>query len=137
MQPLINGFQAYETLWVSIGIASALMFLFSLALLPWLLCKLPADYFTRQREEMIWKDLWKPKNLLRNTLGFPLVLAGAVMLGLPGQGILTILIGLAIMNFPGKFKWERWIVTRKGVLSSINWLRKRSNKPALQVELDS
>jgi len=133
MQPLINGFQAYETLWVSIGIASALMFLFSLALLPWLLCKLPADYFTRQREKMVWKDLWKPKNLLRNTLGFPLVLAGAVMLGLPGQGILTILIGLAIMNFPGKFKWERWIITRKGVLHSVNWLRKKSKLPALQI----
>ena len=56
------------------------------------------------------------------------------MLVLPGQGLLTILIGLAVMQFPGKFELERWLVTRKGVLEGINWLRQRSGRLPLEVK---
>lgn len=55
------------------------------------------------------------------------------MLVLPGQGILTILIGLGIMNFPGKFAVERWFVERKGVMFSINWIRQKTKHPPLQL----
>jgi hypothetical protein len=50
------------------------------------------------------------------------------MLFTPGQGILTILAGLLLMNFPGKYRLERWLVQRPGVLSSLNWLRTRRGK---------
>jgi hypothetical protein len=65
-------------------------------------------------------------------LGLPVLLAGIAMLVLPGQGLLTIMIALGIMNFPGKFELEKWVVTRKGVLKAVNWIRKKSHHPPLQ-----
>jgi hypothetical protein len=59
-----------------------------------------------------------------------LVLLGLVMLVTPGQGILTLLSGLLLMNFPGKYRLEQWLVLRPGILRALNWLRRRRNQPA-------
>ena len=40
--------------------------------------------------------------IARNVVGAIVVLAGLIMLVTPGQGILTIIAGLAIMDFPGR-----------------------------------
>ncbi len=61
----------------------------------------------------------------KNILGGLLVVMGVVMLFTPGQGLLTILIGLLLLNFPGKYRLERWLVLRPGVLRGLNWLRQR------------
>jgi len=58
-------------------------------------------------------------------VGALLVLLGMVMLVTPGQGLLTLLVGLLLMNFPGKYRLERWLVGRRGVLTALNWLRRR------------
>ena len=50
------------------------------------------------------------------------------MLVTPGQGLLTLLAGLLLMNFPGKYQLERWLVSRRGVLTALNWLRRRSGQ---------
>jgi hypothetical protein len=39
--------------------------------------------------------------------------------------LLTLLVGLLVMNFPGKYQLERWLVLRPGVLRGLNWLRRR------------
>ena len=54
------------------------------------------------------------------------------MLFVPGQGLLTIIVGLTVMNYPGKFRLERWLVMRPRVLPALNWLRKRYGHPPLQ-----
>jgi hypothetical protein len=59
------------------------------------------------------------------------------MLLLPGQGLLTILVGILITEFPGKYRLARWIITRRRVLSAINWLRKRAGREPLRVEGDA
>lgn len=59
------------------------------------------------------------------------LLFGALMLVLPGQGILTILISITLLDFHGKFRLQRWVVSRPGVLDSINWLRKRRGRDPL------
>ncbi len=67
---------------------------------------------------------------LRATSGRPARAAQAVMLVTPGQGIVTLLIGLLLMNFPGKYRVERWLVLQPGVLRGLNWLRqKRGHQP--------
>ena len=122
----------HDTLLYWIGIISLLMFVFSLLLLPILINKIPVNYFKpNEREHKV--DLLKPRNILRNFIGLIVLLAGVAMLVLPGQGILCILLGLTIMNFPGKYTLERWIVTRKGVLESLNWLREKGGNPPLDV----
>ena len=70
----------------------------------------------------------------KNVFGLVFVLMGLAMLVLPGQGILTIVIGLVLIDFPGKYKLERWIVSRRAVLNSINWLRQRADRGPIVVE---
>ena len=50
------------------------------------------------------------------------------MLVLPGQGLFTILIGLMMSNYPGKYYIEKKIIAIPSILKTINWLRKKSNK---------
>ncbi len=110
---------------------SAITFVLSLLLLPWFVGRIPVDYFTRPRDPHAWHVLLQPRAMVRNMLGLPVLLAGIAMLVLPGQGLITIMIGLGIMMFPGKFELEKWVVTRKGVLQAVNWIRRKSHHPPL------
>ena len=120
-----------ETLFIWLGAISAITFVLSLLLLPWFVARIPSDYFTRPRDTHRWQVLLQPRAIVRNLLGLPVLLAGIAMLVLPGQGLLTIMIGLGIMNFPGKFELEKWIVTRKGVLQALNWIRRKAKHPPI------
>ena len=97
---------------------------------PWVVVRLPQDYFARE-ERVVWRTsadqslLMLVAAALKNLLGLLLVILGLIMLVTPGQGILALLIGLMLMNFPGKYHVERWLVTRPGVLRGLNWLRQR------------
>ncbi|HPE59965.1 MAG TPA: PGPGW domain-containing protein [Thiolinea sp.] len=132
MDALINTLGDFRPLFFWLGIISLLVFLLSLLSLPWLLCRIPADYFSRTPESFHWSTLLHPFTLLRNLLGLLILCSGIAMLILPGQGLLTILIGIAIMQFPGRTRLERWLVSRKGVLKTINWFRRRGNVPELE-----
>ena len=104
---------------------------------PWVVARLPADYFS-QAQRSPWHEsteesvLAKLLGVLKNLLGAVLVLLGLVMLVTPGQGLLTLLAGLLLMNFPGKYQLERWLVLRPGILRGLNWLRRRRNQPAFE-----
>jgi zinc transporter ZupT len=100
---------------------------------PWVVTRLPHDYFSRPRRAVWRESADEPVfalvlGVLKNLLGALLVLLGLVMLVTPGQGLLTLLIGLLLMNFPGKYQLERWLVLRPGVLRGLNWLRGRRDQ---------
>ena len=59
------------------------------------------------------------------------VLAGAAMLVLPGQGIITIIFGLSILDLEIKHRAMRWILTRKKVEEALQRLRSKVGKPPL------
>ena len=120
-----------------IGFVSALIFVISLLSLPWLVAKIPVDYFASQgRAETAWKSRHPVARLLliigKNLLGFILLLGGIVMLFLPGQGILTIVAGLLLMDYPGKFALEKRIARTPTIFKGLNWLRDRAGKPPLK-----
>lgn len=123
--------QQHAGVLTGLGIISAVLFVFSLLLLPWLLTRIPVDYFQRSDEQQE-RGLFSPITVLRNLLGGVILLAGVLMLVLPGQGLLTILLGLAVMDFPGKYRLERWVVMRKGVLETTNWIRQRAGYPPIK-----
>jgi hypothetical protein len=54
--------------------------------------------------------------------------------GVPGQGILTILIGAMLIDLPGKRKAEKWLLRHRRVLSAINRLRARYGRPPLVLD---
>ena len=123
-------------LWLAIG--SFIGFIASMLLIPWIVTQIPSDYFTHpKRQKYLWSE--HPPVIrfvlifLKNILGLILVIGGIVLLLLPGQGILTILIGLIIMDFPYKYKVEIWIIKHPFVLRAINKLRSKVNKRPLMV----
>jgi len=70
---------------------------------------------------------------LKNIVGMMLIIGGIALLFLPGQGILTILIGLLIMDFPYKYKVEIWVIKHHFILRSINKLREKAKQPPLVI----
>lgn len=125
--------QLEALLWWGSGI-SLVALLATLLGVPWVVARLPTNYFN-QPERAVWR-LWgdEPWYALllggvKNALGALLVLLGFIMLVTPGQGLLTLLVGLLLMNFPGKYQLERWLVQRPGVMPALNWLRRRGGNP--------
>lgn len=118
--------------------ASLLSAAATLLTIPWVIARLPADYFHHSHREN-WRGSQRPPaialvfGVVKNLVGAVLLVLGVVMLFIPGQGLLTILVGLLLMNFPGKYRLERWLVQRPGVLRSLNWLRKRHGRPPFRV----
>lgn len=105
---------------------------------------IPRDYFTRKKAhpldgraelEGLARSRYRHPVLaltvlvLKNAAGLAFTAAGLVMLVTPGQGLLTMLAGLLLMNFPGKKKLELRIVSRPGVHRAVSWIRKRAGKP--------
>ena len=124
-----------------LGAVSLLTFVGSLALIPVLVARIPADYFTHRHRAYQYRAAPHPALrliaiVLKNLLGYLLILAGIIMLVLPGQGILTILIGVILIDFPGKYALEKKLVARPSVIGSINWLRARSNRAPLDPPAD-
>lgn len=113
-------------------------FVATLVLVPWLVLRLPADYFLQeQRQPMLWGArhpvLRLLVRILKNLLGLAVMLMGLAMLLLPGQGILSIVLGFLLLEFPGKFRMERWLVSRPPVLHAVNWLRTRRGREPIRV----
>jgi len=123
-----------DLLWL-LGAISVVSFITILIVVPILLVRLPVDYFMLQRRrqrDSLGLVGWLLR-ICKNVIGIILVGAGVVMLFLPGQGILTILVGLMITDFPGKHSLERWIIRRPNVGEAINWIRKNAGKPPLKL----
>jgi len=72
-----------------------------------------------------------PLRVVKNVLALVLIVLGIAMLVLPGQGILAILLGVMLGDFPGKLKLQHWILARPKVMNSLNWLRRKFRKPPL------
>lgn len=121
-----------------LGIVSIVMFVGTLLLVPVLVVKIPEDYFTdRKRHIGKWDHhhvaLRWTLIVLKNIVGALLIVAGIAMMMLPGQGAITLLIGVVLLDFPGKFRLERWIIGKKPVHRAINWIRKKRHHPPLQI----
>ncbi len=115
---------------------SIVMFVGSLIAVPILVARMRPDYFLERRAtEEYWSGRHRAARftvlLLKNIIGWVLVLAGFAMLVLTGQGILTILIGMTLLNFPGKRKLELWIFRLRHVSRAINWVRTKARQPPL------
>jgi hypothetical protein len=72
----------------------------------------------------------------KNLAGVLLILLGIIMAlpGVPGQGLLVMVIGLTLVNFPGKRRLELWCMRRPTLLRAINRLRARFGKPPMELD---
>jgi hypothetical protein len=115
---------------VGFTIVSVVLIVGSLLALPRLVASLPADYFVREEAGLI-ADPQRRKWLLlgKNLLGIVLLIAGLAMLVLPGQGVLTLLVAVALLDFPGKRRLEQRIARAPRVLAALNSMRKKRGRP--------
>lgn len=125
--------QQYEPLLWWVGSLSLFLFIFTLVAIPWVIVRIPEDFFSQDKPVM---RSWKARHptaevfltAIKNVAGIIFIIAGIIMLMIPGQGILTILIGLMLLNFPGKHHLIRRIVSQRIVIRTVNVLRRRAGK---------
>ena len=122
------------------AVSSVFMFVGTLVAIPIILMRLPADYFDIRKPRPWMENLHPVLRLLghivKNVVGAIFLFAGFLMLFLPGQGVLTMLIGLSLIEFPGKREVEAKIVGQSTVLSTINAMRAKFDKPPLIIAPD-
>jgi hypothetical protein len=118
-------------------VVSVLMSVGGLAAVALLLVRLPANYFCHSRRRDFWIDRhpvirWTGL-IAKNLVGALAVVFGVILSlpGIPGPGVLMILIGITLLDFPRKREWERWLVSRPRIQGAINQLRARYGKPPI------
>ncbi len=116
-----------------LGLLSVVTFVGSLLVVPWLIGRLPKDYFIRHRQEVAARHRRHPAMAffiiaIRNVTGLVLFLAGIAMLMLPGQGLLTMLLGISLMDFPGKRNLIDAIICNPRVVKVLNWIRQKGKR---------
>ena len=99
-------------LWVALGVVSLIL---TLLALPLIVLRLPADYFVQEKRVPVRRDSRHP----------------VIVWLVPGQGLLTMLIGVLLTNFPGKFRLECALVRRPAVLRTLNRIRLRAGQEPL------
>lgn len=129
--------------WSEIGIGVGLFFLsFGLSFLAIgiVIVKVPENYFSSHYQHDFLPDSpflirWGAV-IIKNVVGVFLVLLGIVLSlpGIPGQGLLTILIGIVMLDIPGKRPFEARIIKRPAILAAVNRLRAKYEKPPLVLD---
>ncbi|WP_041454010.1 PGPGW domain-containing protein [Anaeromyxobacter sp. K] len=130
LQPIVLGV---------LGSTSVALFALTVVALPLILTRMPTDFFSRperRRLELAERD--RPFRFvilrgLKNALGGVLLLLGLLMLIVPGQGLVTIFVALFLLDFPGKRRLQRWVISRPVVHRPVNALRRRAGRPALEL----
>lgn len=118
---------------------SLLLFIGSLFFIPYIILKLPANFFkTENRPPVLFLQFGKNTHLffkiIKNIIGFILLLSGFIMLFLPGQGLITIFLGLGMMDFPGKNQLIKKFIGVPSVLNKLNHFRVNRGLPPFEVE---
>ena len=116
-----------------IGGVSLLLFVGTIIVMPLLIISIPRDYFAGDRSKPYGFGRRHPLLriivlVLKNIAGIVFILAGFVMLFIPGQGLLTMFIGMLLLNFPGKRRLELKLVEKPKIKNGLNWIRRRAGR---------
>ena len=135
---MITFIHNHEVLLIWLTIASIIGFIGSLLVIPWILIQIPSDYFSYSKRKKHQWGSYPPiirlvLLLIKNIFGVIFIISGIIMLFIPGQGIITIIIGIILTDFPYKYKIERWIINRPAILRSINKLRVKAKQSPLKI----
>src|SRR5919206_1344002 len=113
--------------WVLIFVGT---FLVNLGIVSVILVKLPKDHFRSDKSKRVTGSnatIRVLKIIGKNVAGWLLIALGIVLSlpGVPGQGLLTVLLGLMLVDFPGKERLEQKLLSRPAIINTINRLRGR------------
>ncbi len=124
----------WNLLWLVAGYLA--VFIITIVIVVGVLAALPATYFRDDGRPPPRRRGTIPGvigRVLRNALGLVLIILGLLLSlpAVPGQGVLTVLIGLMLIDLPGKRRLEQKLVARPGVLEAMNRVRAWLCRPPL------
>lgn len=128
--------------WRNVGLGVLIVvvtFVVATGVVSFVVVKLPATYFHPDHDREVLKDKHQAIRwagiIGKNLAGVILIVLGVVMSlpGVPGPGLVTILFGVMLVDFPGKRRLEHKIVSQPRVLKAINDLRKRFGKKPIKL----
>lgn len=128
--------------WIDVLIGAGLFVATSiggLLAVAFILVRLPADYFSessvRNRPQRQTAYGWAIR-VAKSVLGVVIVIVGIILSlpGIPGPGLLTIFVGIMMIDSPKKRRLERWFLMRPGILDSINEMRRKHNRSPLVLD---
>lgn len=115
-----------------LALFSLAIFVLGIIATPFIIVAIPDDYFDKNqrpsRNTRLPIVVTIVLKILKNMLGIVLVVGGMAMLLLPGQGILTLFLGLLLLDYPGKYHFEKKLIARPKILKLINWIRRKRNR---------
>ena len=136
VQQVMNWLEDHAWVAAAITAGSIVALLATGAAAVWMLGRLPADHLTHtgRGRRFAWAPAPARIALIagKNVLGWLLIGAGLAMLALPGQGLLTMIVGLVLVDLPGKRRLERSILCREAVFKRVNALRRRMRREPLE-----
>lgn len=127
-------FTDHKTLLIIVSIISLLTFIGSILIIPIIIINLSPDYFYERRRSMLPYSnpvIRYTLLILKNLLGYLLLVLGIIMLFIPGQGLLSMALGILLINFPGKKRLEYKFFTNKKILKLINSIRHKAGKETI------
>jgi hypothetical protein len=128
--------------WRNVGLGLLIVvvtFVVATGVVSFVVVKLPATYFHPDHDREILKDKHPAIRwagiIGKNLAGVVLIVLGVVMSmpGIPGPGLVTILFGVMLVDFPGRRWLEHKLVSQPRVLKGINDLRKRFGKQPIKL----
>lgn len=127
--------------YVLIGLGAFLLSLgFSFGAIAVVMVNIPKNYFSSHYSRDFlpgssWFVRWGAV-IAKNVFGVFLILLGLVLSlpGVPGQGFLTIILGIIMLDIPGKRPFEARLIKRPAILSAVNSLRARWGKEPLELD---
>lgn len=124
---------AFESpgLMLGLAVASVVMIVGSIFCALWAVKRLPEDYLIRDEPPASPASGARLRKVAKNALGFALLVIGLLLLVLPGQGLLTLIAAVSLLDFPGKKQLERRLMSRPKVLHALNRFRQRAGRPPL------
>ena len=130
---LFEELKTHGVMLISVSVAS---FVVSILFCTLVIAYLPSDYFLPNRQvshirHPVLRIVFK---CLKNLFAVVLVIVGIIQIPLPGQGLLTVLIGIIISDVPGKRKLEHRIISSPVVLTAANTIRSRFKRPPLVLD---
>ena len=130
---LFEELKVHGVMLISVSVAS---FVVSILFCTLVIAYLPSDYFLSKRQlRHIRQPIFRiGLKCIKNLFAVLLVIVGIIQIPLPGQGVLTILIGVIISDIPGKRKLERRIISSPVVLATANSIRSRFKRPMLLLD---
>jgi hypothetical protein len=127
-----------KEMWIGLIAFSVVAFVGTLIAIPAILIRLPPDYFQNHHHKPWFANHHPVVRTLglvvKNMAGIIFLLAGIAMLFLPGQGLLTMLLGILFIDFPGKHRLEKRLIQHPKILGTINAFREKAGKSPFTFE---